>query len=175
MSIPRRNVLIADDDKLIVRMLSDMFESEFELTTVNDGNAAVAALGDGVFSAVLCDQMMPGIIGVEVLQRCQRLQPHAARILMTASDRVEDVRDAVNIARVHRFISKPLRSLEVGGIVKGAIHEVELESENERLVEELQLIIGQVRAREQELERELNVRTRELKDVMEHLMRKQPE
>jgi response regulator RpfG family c-di-GMP phosphodiesterase len=88
---------------------------------------------------------------------------------MTASERVQDVSDAVNLARVHRFISKPLRSIEVAAIVKGAVHEAELERENELLVEELQLVIAQVRAREHELEHELDVRTRELKDVMDHL------
>ena len=61
-------------------------------------------------------------------------------------------------------------AIEVGGAVKGAIREAELERENELLVGELQVILEQTKQREVELERELNLRTQELKDVMDHFI-----
>jgi response regulator RpfG family c-di-GMP phosphodiesterase len=172
MVSPGRKLLVVDDDNLILRMLADLFQSELPVVTVENGASALSIIESEPLSAVLCDQMMPRMSGIEVLRECLRLQPHAARILMTASDKVQDVSDAVNLARVHRFIIKPFRTLEVMGIVKGAIHEVQLERENELLVQELQDVIGQVRARERELERELDIRTRELKDFMD-MMRKE--
>lgn len=165
MPASRPKILIADDDRLIMRMVVDLLEPEFDLTTVNDGEAAVAALEQEPVSAVLSDHMMPGLEGVEVLRRCISIQPNAARILMTASDRVQDMSDAINIARVHRFICKPIRALDVVGTIKGAIREVELERENELLVTELQLVIGQVRARERRLEEELALRDQTIAEL----------
>src|SRR5690606_37517079 len=123
-------------------------------------------------TAVLCDHMMPGITGVEVLRECMTLQPKAARILVTASENIQDVRDAVNVARVHRVIVKPFRNLEVEGSVRGAIREQDLERQNEYLVEELQHALVKLQERERELERELTLRTEELKEVMDRLMSK---
>lgn len=172
MTAKRKRLLVVDDDRLIRQILADLLQAELDVVTAAGGAEATELLGRESYDAVLCDQMMPGVTGVEVLRQAFSLQPHAARILMTASDSVQALSDAVNVARVHRFITKPLRVVEVPAIVKGAVHEVELERKNEALVDELQKVVAQVRAREKELERELDVRTRELRDVMEHLMRK---
>ena len=168
----RKRLLVVDDDRLIVRMLHDLFANDFDVLTAGGGREALELLGHEQVNAVLCDNMMPEVSGIEVLRQCATAQPKAVRILITASERVQDASDAVNVARVHRFIVKPFRPVEVSGIVHGALREAELERENEALVSELQLVLEQVRARERELEIELDVRTRELKAVMDHLMEK---
>ena len=163
---PRLRLLIVDDDRLMLAMLSDVFMSQFEITTASGGEAALEMLEQKSVAAVLCDHVMPGLTGVEVLARARELQPSAVRILITASEDVETIRDAVNLAHVQRVIAKPVHPVEVEGIVLGAIHERELELENERLVAELKAALAEVKAREVELERELKVRTDELRDVL---------
>jgi response regulator RpfG family c-di-GMP phosphodiesterase len=160
-----KTILIVDDDNLILTMLKDLLERDFRILTAVNGEHALEILKKEPVAAIVCDHMMPKITGVEVLKQCIGIQPKAVRILVTATESVQDVRDAVNIARVHRVIVKPFRLIEVDGIVKGAVRERDLENEN-------QLLLAKLQERERELENELTVRTNELKEVMDRVLKK---
>lgn len=165
----QRSILVVDDDKLIVTMLTDIFKRDFVVHGAYDGKQALALIKQHAFTAVLCDHMMPGMTGVNVLQDCINLQPNAVRILCTASESAKDIRDAINVARVHRVVGKPFRPLDIESTVQGAIREAELSQENERLVGELTQALASLKERERELEHELDVRTQELMHVMGEL------
>ena len=162
MADQQARILVVDDDRLILAMLTDMLAPEYEVVTAADGARGLQALEAQPFAAILCDQHMPGLSGVEVLERAITLQPDAARILVTATDEVKTVAEATNVARVHRVVVKPVRQVEIKGILKGALREISLEAENRRLLEEL-------RARERELEHELTLRNEELREAMRRL------
>ncbi len=164
----QQKILIADDDRLIRQMLSDLLAPDFEILVAEDGQQALDLLEKEEVVAVLSDQVMPEVTGVEVLRKCIDMQPQAVRILITATDNLEALQSAVNEARVHRFVVKPVREVEFAEMVKGAIREQRLAEENARLVDELKDAVDELRAREQELERELEIRTQELKDVIDH-------
>jgi len=164
-------ILVVDDDRLLVTMLSDMLAADFHVLTAHDGDEALAILAKEAVAAVLSDQNMPKVSGVAVLQNCLDLQPKAVRILVTATDSVRDIADATNVARVHRVVVKPVRELEIPGIVKGAIREAQLEEENARLVSELQDAVAELQDRERELEHELQLRNEELRMVMSRIKR----
>ncbi len=159
MSETRPKALIVDDDRLARTMLEDMLAPHFEVQLAASGDEALTLLGKATYAVVLSDQIMPGVTGVEVLSRCMEQCPSTVRILVSATESPKDIRDAVNLARVHRVIVKPLRELEVESIVMGALREHQLAEENARLVVEL-------RAREAELERELRIRDDELAGIM---------
>lgn len=170
MAENRPQILVVDDDRLMVAMMSDVFAGRFTVLTALSGEEALKKARGEELTAVLSDHIMPGVTGVEVLRECITLQPLAVRILVTASESVNDIREAINGARVHRVVAKPIHPVELEGIVDGAIHERDLERENERLVRELRAALAEVQARERELERELQVRTDELRDVMHRLL-----
>lgn len=159
-------ILVVDDDHLILTILSDILSLEFRVLTAADGEAGIEILKREPVSALLCDQTMPKVLGVEVLGKCAELQPKAVRILITASDNVADIANAVNQARVHRVVVKPVREVEIVATIKSAIREVELEEENRRLVKDLRNAVEALKEREAELGRELNLRTKELREVV---------
>jgi diguanylate cyclase (GGDEF)-like protein len=88
---------------------------------------------------------------------------------VTASDRVAVVKDAINQARVHRFLSKPLRLTELPGMVAGAIREAGLETENQRLVAELSQKNAALALANERLESDVLERTRELRAAVAEL------
>ena len=125
---------------------------------------------------ILSDQMMPGMSGVEVLEASIKLQPQAVRILVTAGDRIENFQAAVNVARIHRFLVKPVRLLELEGVVAGALREHDLERENSRLVAELkdkntllERALSEVQDHERRLEHEVDSATSELRKAVDQL------
>ena len=133
----RWRLLLVDDDKDIVRMLADYLGRELHVTTAADGTAALELLGKEPFDAIVADHMMPGLTGIQLLEKAAELRPDAVRVLLTASERIDELRDAINKARVHRFLNKPVRLLELKEVVHGALRERALEIENKKLVDAL--------------------------------------
>lgn len=171
-----QRILVVDDDPHIVRLLVDCLKRRFDVVSANDGEAARRLLEQHEVAAVVADHMMPGLTGVELLRHAIEARPDAVRILVTASERVQDLQDAVNLARVHRFVQKPLRPVELPEVVASAIREQALERENGRLVEELREknrllteALAQVKDHERRLEQEVAARTRELTEAMREL------
>ncbi len=56
---------------------------------------------------LLSDQRMPGMTGVEFLERAQEFYPHAKRVLLTAYADTEAAIRAINTARIHYYLNKP--------------------------------------------------------------------
>jgi diguanylate cyclase (GGDEF)-like protein len=139
------------------------------VVTAQDGLQAVAVLEKQDVAGIIADHMMPGMTGVELLDRGHELRPAAARILITASDRVNVLRDAVNRARVHRFLSKPLRLTELPATLADAIREAWLEAENARLVNELARKNDELNQINGRLEVEVRERTHELRAAIQQL------
>jgi diguanylate cyclase (GGDEF)-like protein len=162
-------VLVVDDDDDIVWMISAVLRKEYSVLSASDGRAAVSVLEGNDIAGVIADHMMPGMTGVELLDRSLELRPQAARILITASDRVNVLKDAVNRARVHRFLSKPLRLTELPAILGEAIREANLEAENRSLVRELAIKNDQLNRINEGLEAEVRQRTQELRAAIERL------
>jgi diguanylate cyclase (GGDEF)-like protein len=172
----RLKILVVDDEPDVLEMLEQIFASRYDVTTACDGETAIAVLNAQPMDIVLCDLNMPKISGVEVLKEATTLRPNAVRLLVTASDRVEDVRDAINIARVNRFVSKPFRPFELVAIVESALRERALEQKVVGLVDELQeknrlleRALSDVQDHERKLEAEVARQTVELRKSMEAL------
>ncbi|MBI5497672.1 MAG: diguanylate cyclase [Deltaproteobacteria bacterium] len=163
-------VLVVDDDADIRNLIQAALQKDYEVMTAADGAAALEVLRTQPVDCVVADHMMPGITGVNLLTATRDVQPKAVRILVTASERVEDLRDAVNLAHVHRFISKPLRVMDLRALVAEAVRANLLEEENARLVVELRekndmlaRALSAVQEQERRLERQVEERTRELR------------
>lgn len=66
----RHQVLIIDDDQKFCRLLRNYLEPfGFDLSEAHDGYTGVRRMNETRFDAVVLDLMLPGINGIEVLQR----------------------------------------------------------------------------------------------------------
>ena len=88
-------LLVVDDDRHMVKTLCDIFRLRgWDVTGVNTGEAAIAAVEQQHFTLVLMDIKMPGLSGVEALQRIRKLRPSARVVLMTAYTAGELIEEA---------------------------------------------------------------------------------
>ena len=87
-------VLIAEDEPLFRKLLSQLLSSEFELTITEDGTTALARLREenGPVLAIL-DWVMPGMTGLEVCRelRASRRTAGIYVILLTARNSAADI------------------------------------------------------------------------------------
>jgi CheY-like chemotaxis protein len=84
--VPRRRVLVVDDEPIIRELIGFMLEPEFEVIMLESGCAALERVRSDVhFDVVLSDLMMPELSGMELFQALDRERPDVARrmIFMT--------------------------------------------------------------------------------------------
>lgn len=104
------HVLIVDDDAKLRRVLSMRLEAlDYIADTADSAEQALQLLGQQKFSLVLTDLRMPGLDGIELLERIQVLQPGLPVIVMTAHGDIPDAVRATQAGAVD-FLSKPLEA-----------------------------------------------------------------
>jgi CheY-like chemotaxis protein len=73
--MPRRRVLIVDDEQDMLDCVAEVLVQHFDLTLATSGPEALRALRVGEFDAVLLDLKMSGVDGFDVLNYLARFQP----------------------------------------------------------------------------------------------------
>src|SRR5262245_4964556 len=78
------SVLVVDDMPAVREMLTRALSSEgYRVASAGSGEEALSRIAEQDFDVILTDILMPGIGGLEVLERSRRLSPRAAVILIT--------------------------------------------------------------------------------------------
>ncbi len=79
----RYRILIVDDDDDVRDALLDELEVDYEVTAVATGVEALGQLDRAHYDAIISDQRMPGMSGVQVLEEALRKDSELIRILLT--------------------------------------------------------------------------------------------
>jgi diguanylate cyclase (GGDEF)-like protein len=145
-----RRLLVLEPDAGRHLPWQTQFEPDFAFFAAADQAEALARLAGSGCDVVVASLRAGLRWPLEVLRRSGELQPLAARILVCDGDAsVEDVREAVNRARVHRVLLEPATPEQRQSALSCAVREVEQRRENARLLE--QFIDEWTAAREREL------------------------
>lgn len=101
-------ILIVDDDAGQRSLLSSFLKGQgFEIVTADSGERALESLQGGGFSMMISDVRMPGISGLETLQRAREQNALLPVLLVTA---YADIREAVGAMRdgAVNYLAKPI-------------------------------------------------------------------
>ena len=112
-----RPILLAVDDDVnvleaVVQDLRRQYGEQYRVMRAASGQAALDTLSqvkarEEPVALLLSDQRMPGITGVEFLERSREIYPTARRVLLTAYADTEAAIRAINAARIHYYLNKP--------------------------------------------------------------------
>ncbi|HUJ79674.1 MAG TPA: sigma-54 dependent transcriptional regulator [Nitrospiria bacterium] len=126
-------VLIVDDEPAILNTLSGVLSDEgYHVVTANGGAAALEVLQRESPAIVLLDIWMPGLDGLETLQRIKRMRPHQTVVMMSGHGSIETAVRATKLG-AYDYIEKPLSSEKVLLVLGHAITEQQLTAENQHL------------------------------------------
>ena len=117
--ILKYTILIAEDDRDIIELLTLYLSSEFTVQSVMDGTAALEQIRAGGISLALVDIMMPGLNGYELIQRVREFN-NLPIIILSAKSMDTDKVLGLNIG-ADAYITKPFNALEVVAYVKSAL------------------------------------------------------
>lgn len=101
-----RILLIEDDQDLALGLVFNLRHGGFEVVHCSDGEAGLAAFAESPFSLVLLDWMLPGMDGMEVLNRIRQQSERVLILLLTARDLPEDVVEGLDRG-ADDYLAKP--------------------------------------------------------------------
>jgi DNA-binding NtrC family response regulator len=129
MKMKANKVLIVDDEKNIRLTISQaLADMDVETDTAVNGEEAISKLKDADFGLVLLDLRMPGMDGMEVLEKLRKDRPEIRVVIITAHGTIDCAVDAMKLGAVD-FVQKPFTPKEIRSIVSNIIKRETLDKE----------------------------------------------
>ena len=124
----RPAILVVDDDPGLRESFRLILEDEYEVLDVPDGAQALDIVRSCQVDLVLLDIRLPGMDGLEVLERIKALDEQLDVILVTA---IKTVRTAVSAMKLGAldYLTKPFDEEEVLAVIRRALEKRALERE----------------------------------------------
>jgi signal transduction histidine kinase len=140
----RGSLLIVDDEEGPRMSMRFVFKDDYEVFTAADGATALDIVQNNRIDVAVLDIRMPGMSGVEVLERIKYIDPTIEVVMLTAFETTDTIRQALKL-RACDYLNKPYELATLRAAVSGAMQRRTLDTEilnnNEKLqklFEELQ-------------------------------------
>jgi two-component system nitrogen regulation response regulator NtrX len=133
----KNRILIVDDEPGIRQSLRGILEDEgFQVEAVANGEACLDLLARSIFELVILDIWLPGIDGLDTLDRIQKI-PQADRPVVVVISGHGTIETAVKATKLgaYDFLEKPLSIDRVLLVVRHALEHRRLRLENDELRE----------------------------------------
>ncbi|TXK45290.1 sigma-54-dependent Fis family transcriptional regulator [Pontibacter qinzhouensis] len=100
-------ILIIDDERAIRSTLKEILEFEnYTVDEAEDGQKGLQFINKTKYDVVLCDIKMPGMDGIEVLEKAMELSPDTPFIMISAHGTIDTAVDATKKG-AYDFLQKP--------------------------------------------------------------------
>ena len=147
MDNDKYSILHVDDEEYNLALLYRTLRGPYNLEKTTSPLKALELLDEKEFELVISDHKMPEMDGVEFLKRVQLKHPAVMRILLTAYSDANILVDAINYAKIYRYIKKPYNPEELQLIVSAALEYYQLKYDNDQLIKDLkELFSGTIKA-----------------------------
>ncbi len=105
-----QRILVVDDEMDILESLKDLLVASIdnvEVRTAISGAEGIKVLEQESVDLIITDYKMPGMNGLEFLEKSKDMAPKAPRILVTAFPDLQIAIRAINEAGINNFFTKP--------------------------------------------------------------------
>lgn len=160
----KKIILCVDDEKIVLESLRSELEGElaepYALEFAESGDEALEVIAELLEAGdelvlIVTDYIMPGFRGDEVLVKVYEESPDSRQIMLTGQASVEGISNAINNAKLYRYISKPWEKSDLLLTIREALKSHEQER--------------QIRAYQATLEDTVRQRTRALEQALAEL------
>ena len=109
---PNARILVTDDNEINLKVIASLLKSyDIRVDTANSGKKAVEMCMNNPYDIVLMDHMMPGMDGVEAMQRIRNLvddNTYRSVIVAVTANAISGVREMLLSEGFDDYISKPV-------------------------------------------------------------------
>lgn len=140
-------ILIVDDEPDNLALLYRTLRGKYVVDRSLSPLKAIEMIKENEYQLIISDHKMPEMDGVHFLKWAHTHSPNVMRILLTAYSEISILIDAINYAKIYRYIKKPFNPDELLLIVDAALEYYQLKKENEILIKDLkELFAGTINA-----------------------------
>jgi DNA-binding NtrC family response regulator len=136
------NILIIDDERSIRNTLKDILELEkFTVDLAEDGTGGMQKITENSYDVILCDIKMPGMDGMELLQKAIDQGVETPMVMISGHGNIETAVEAIKKG-AYDFIEKPLDLNRTLVTLRNALDRKHLATETKTLRKKIELIKG---------------------------------
>ncbi|MDD7317367.1 MAG: bifunctional response regulator/alkaline phosphatase family protein [Prevotella sp.] len=122
-------LLWVDDEMELLRAHIIFLEKKgYEVVTATNGTDAIELCNRRTFDLILLDEMMPGLSGLETLQKLKNIQPATPVVMVTKSEE-EDIMNQAIGSKIADYLIKPVNPVQILLTLKKNIHQREIVAE----------------------------------------------
>jgi len=117
------NVLIVDDDKSILRILTRILQKHgYNVDTAETGREAEEKRGNELYDLAIIDVKLPDTDGIDLLSEFQKTKPNMVKIILTGFPSIDNGVKAMN-AGADAYLIKPVKPEELLKIINEKLKE----------------------------------------------------
>lgn len=119
---------VDDEIELLHAHILFLEKKGYDVITVSNGTDAIDECGKHNFDLVLLDEMMPGLSGLETLQKIKEILPATPIVMVTKSEE-ENIMDQAIGSKIADYLIKPVNPNQILLTLKKNIHQKEIVTE----------------------------------------------
>ena len=119
---------VDDEIELLKAYIIFLEKKGYEVVTVSNGADAIDQCRTQTFDLVLLDEQMPGLSGLETLQRIKEIQPATPIVMVTKSEEENIMEQAIG-SKIADYLIKPVNPSQILLTLKKNIHRKEIVTE----------------------------------------------
>lgn len=113
-----KSILIVDDDKIILRSLTQILKSEgFVTDTAETGQQAIKKSKEKFYNLALLDIKLPDMEGTELIRELNETLPKTMKVMLTGFPSLDNAMQALNLG-ADAYLTKPVDPEEVIKVCK---------------------------------------------------------
>jgi DNA-binding NtrC family response regulator len=136
-------VLVVDDDKVVLRAVTEILQREgYYVVAIDDAVEGLAAARDPSIDVAILDIRMPHLSGMDLLKAIKQARPEVEVVMMTAFATVETAVEAVK-AGAYDYLTKPFANIDEVSLTVAKAAERKALKDRTRVLEEQLTAKGQ--------------------------------
>ncbi len=152
-------ILLVDDEESILTELEILLCRNYNVFTFLDPEKVESFLEKQPVDLIVCDEMMPGLRGSELLSRIDKKFPDICKIVLSGQAEKNDVVKAINEGKIFSFLFKPVNRQQLLNVIEKGL-------ENRKMKQLLEKQNVELRDLNENLENKVKERTAQL--IMAH-------
>jgi DNA-binding NtrC family response regulator len=125
-------LLVDDDDDLRADIASFLETRGYRVTACRNGEDALAQADRRAFDVAIVDVAMPGMSGMELLEKLKARGSECEVVMLTGEGTIETAVEAMKLG-AREFLSKPISLRELDRLVRKAYESAQIQRENQQL------------------------------------------
>ncbi len=161
----KSKILYIDDEEASLIGFKSIFRDKYEVYTAKSAEEGYSIMHKMPIDLVISDQRMPGITGVEFLQKIRVEYPETVRMLITGYSDIDAVIKSINGSMITYYFTKPYEENDMRLILDNSLEKKKLIRQNQELYDKLQQLVLDLEKKQEVLKAEI-VRRQEVEQEL---------